>query len=415
MFRQLKSRLRRDHDTTEPSEVDEGDPGDASRKKYYKNDKRTPLLLNASMQLFRAVRQSLYCCCGFWITTFAIAFVVVVYGHHILCMFHKALCTPLSEYIYRFPMLPVGKESILSNAEVIKKPIDCDRFQNYTEAYLGGKQLLFLIGESRGGSTFAYDTLSLHQNIMMRGAEPLYSFANEICNNNPILRDTETCTFENWLHTLYVNSFHQYKSFFQASDTQHRLLGTKVNIEQIPSEFYSDLSEFLYCTRHQSVVVHVTRAASIASFLNYQAEVPERINSADLNFIRGDRVPPPLDQPLKLDPHLAAQWVNQRDMLSRELSHHLAFGVSIKYIHFYYEQLHGEFAEAHWKALFGFLGVEAISIAEERKKRESSMKGKRTTNKTHGATPCSQRIANWDEVRSALNGTLSALACENVS
>jgi hypothetical protein len=418
MFRSLKSRLRRDQDKSQEkaatSEFDEEELGDASKKKYHNNDKQKPLIRNASLELLKAVRRSIYCCCGFWITTFVIASLVVVYGHHVLCIFHKAFCTPLSEYIYRFPMLPMANDSVLSNVDAIKDPIHCDRFKKYAETYPDGKQLLFLIGESRGGSTFTYDTLDLHSNIMMRGGEPLYSFANEVCNNNPILRDLEKCTFDNWLHALYDNSFYQHKSFFQTSDTQHKLFGTKINIEQIPSDFHSDLGEFLHCTRRTSVVVHVTRAASIASFLNYQAEVPERINSADLTF-RGNKVPRPLNQPLKLDPHLAAEWVNQRDMLSREIFYRLAFSVSAKYTHFYYEQLHGEFAEAHWNSLFGFLGLQPISITEERTKRASSIQGKRTANKTHGSIPCSQRIANWEEVKSALNGTLSALACEKAS
>ena len=118
---------------------------------------------------------------------------------------------------------------------------------------------------------------------------------------------------------------------------------------------------------------------------------------------------------MKLDPHLAADWVLQRDALSREIFQRLAFGLSIKFTHFYYEQLHGEFAEMHWSSLFAFLGVPPISITEERSRRVHTMKGIRTKEKTHGSIPCADRISNWKEVKEALNGTLSALVCETAS
>lgn len=118
---------------------------------------------------------------------------------------------------------------------------------------------------------------------------------------------------------------------------------------------------------------------------------------------------------MRLDPHLAADWVQQRDSLSQEIFRRLAFGLSIKFTHVYYEQLHGEFAEMHWSSLFAFLGVPPISITEERSRRVHTMKGLRTKEKTHGSTPCADRISNWKQVKEALNGTLSALVCETAS
>jgi hypothetical protein len=287
------------------------------------------------------------------------------------------------------------------------------------------KQILFLIGESRGGSTYTYDTLNLHTQIQMIGGEPLFEFSNQVCNNNPLLRDTTKCTFDHWLEALYANSFDRRPTFFSTNNQKKggattKILGTKINIEQIPPAFYSDVAEFFYCIRHSSVVVHVTRAASIASFLNYQSEVPERLYSADWRFT-GNAVPQALPTPLTLDPHLAADWVNQRDGLSQELFARLAFGVRIKYMRVYYEHLGGDFSDGYWKSLFAFLGVDASVSGKELRtkmllsKQQQNKADLRTLNKTHGSLPCYQRIANWDEVRTALNGSLSVLACEMFS
>lgn len=155
-------------------------------------------------------------------------------------------------------------------------------------------------------------------------------------------------------------------------------------------------------------------SSSQSFFCQLQAEVPERIRSIDFHF-GGDRVPAPLGEPLKLDPYLAADWVQQRDALSREIFQRLAFGLSLKFTHYYYEHLHGEFAETYWNSLFAFLGVPPISVTEERSRRVHSMKGIRTKEKTHGSKPCADRISNWNEVKRALNGTLSALVCEIAS
>jgi hypothetical protein len=109
------------------------------------------------------------------------------------------------------------------------------------------KQILFLIGESRGGSTYTYDTLNLHPQIQMIGGEPLFGFSNQVCNNNPLLRDTTKCTFDHWLEALYANSFDRRPTFFSANNQKKggaTILGTKINIEQIPPEFYSDVAEF---------------------------------------------------------------------------------------------------------------------------------------------------------------------------
>ncbi|CAJ1958472.1 unnamed protein product [Cylindrotheca closterium] len=417
MLRSFKSRLRKHQPRDGPtltSNADEQHGHDFDKKKYY-NKEKFPLIREAAVSILMSMRQSLFCCCGIWITVIIIAALVVSYGHHVICVFNKAFCTPLSEYIYRFPMLPVPRESILNHpSDFLSTPNNCARFEKYMKLCPKGKQLLFLFGESRGGSTYVYDSLDFSESIMMRGKEPLYHFSNEICNNNPMLRNAEKCTFDNWLNALYENSMYKHKGFFEDSKNKAKILGTKINIEQIPTEFYRDLGAFLHCTKETSIVLQVTRAASIASFLNYQAEVPERIRSIDLHF-GGDKVPAPLGEPLKLDPHLAADWVQQRDSLSREIFQRLAFGLSIKFTHFYYEQLHGEFAEMHWSSLFAFLGVVPISIAEERSRRVHTMKGIRTREKTHGSIRCADRISNWKEVKEALNGTLSALVCETAS
>jgi hypothetical protein len=357
-----------------------------------------------------------------------IVFFVILYGHRVTCLFHKALCTPLTEYIYRFPMLPqsptgTGDSILFTGSNSVTKR--CERFADFLQTRHHdtndhrnkNKQWLFLIGESRGGSTYTYDTLNLHRQIDMIGGEPLFGFSNNVCNNNALFRDASKCTFDNWLQALYQNAYDKVPHFLTMSGTQTAILGTKINIEQIPPEFYSDFCDFLWCIRGSSVVLHVTRAASIASFLNYQAEVPERLYTANLRFT-GDSVPQALTTPLTLDPELAADWVRQRDGLSQELFARLAF-LSIQYTRVYYEQLHGEdFGDAHWRSLFGFLGVDAsVSVADLRAKQHSRIRkgGLRTMNKTHGSIPCNQRIANWEEVRTALNGSLSVVACEMLS
>ena len=167
-------------------------------------------------------------------------------------------------------------------------------------------------------------------------------------------------------------------------------------------------------------MVHVSRAASIASFWNYQAEVAERIAGNEWRFT-GDVVPQALNKPIALDAELAADWVHQRDGLSRELFSRLAFSSpSIRYIHLYYEHLHfgnddvdrNAVAERHWNSLFAFLGVNTTLSIEEERRAKKQQNGLRTITKTHGSIPCQDRIANWDEVKMALKGSLSIVACE---
>jgi len=115
-----------------------------------------------------------------------------------------------------------------------------------------------------------FDGMNATLTLLVVASKPLYHFSNEICNNNPMLRDAEKCTFDNWLNALYENSMYKHKGFFEDSENKAKILGTKINIEQIPTEFYPDLGAFLHCTKETSIVLQVTRAASIASFLNYQ-------------------------------------------------------------------------------------------------------------------------------------------------
>lgn len=174
MLRSFKSQLRnhQSHDgpTLRTSTSDEHG-NDLEKKKYYHKNK-FPHIREAVLSILTSMRQSLLCCFGFWITVIIIAALVVLYGHHVICVFNKAFCTPLSEYVYRFPMLPAPRESVLKHpSDALKTPINCSKFEKYIKLCPRGKQLLFLIGESRGGSTFTYDSLDLHSSIMMRGKE----------------------------------------------------------------------------------------------------------------------------------------------------------------------------------------------------------------------------------------------------
>ena len=58
---------------------------------------------NAPQQLFHTIWKIVCCCCGFWLVFFVIVTTFIVFGHNITCIFHKEFCTPLSEYIYKFP------------------------------------------------------------------------------------------------------------------------------------------------------------------------------------------------------------------------------------------------------------------------------------------------------------------------
>lgn len=175
MLRSFKSRLRPHQQQAGPTALttneDEEHSNHWDKKKYYRKEKFS-YTREAVVSILLSMRQSLFCCCGFWITVIIIAALVISYGHHVLCFFNKAFCTPLSEYIYRFPMLPVSRETVLNHpTDALRTPVNCARFEKYITLCPKGKQLLFLIGESRGGSTFTYDSLDLHSSIMMRGKE----------------------------------------------------------------------------------------------------------------------------------------------------------------------------------------------------------------------------------------------------
>jgi hypothetical protein len=324
-------------------------------------------------------------------------------------------------------------------------------------------KLLFLIGESRGGSTYTYDTLNLHPSITMIGQEPLYTFSNTVCNNNELLRRINECTFENWLTHLYQHSYDKLllrvplpppkspNSRQRKSNTINsindinsiNIVGTKINIEQIPPEFYPDLSVYLSCLREQAVILHVTRASAIASFWNYQAEVPERLAEQNWRFT-AESLPKGLETPLlELDPELAAEWVHARDALSQDLFSLFSFGVvaqssqqssqhsyPLRYQRVYYEHLKDDIVgDDYWRSVFAFLGVDSSRSVQRMRRdyhysqRQQRQKQQlRTHNKTHGATgtTCHQRIANWPEVKEALlggttGGSLSVLACEHYS
>ena len=334
-------------------------------------------------------------------------------GHHISCLVHGALCTPFREYIARFPMLPKRRKDRLSPSQS-RLPHSCEKFQDFlTRQDHQSRRLLFLIGESRGGSTYTYDTLNLHPDIEMVGGEALFGFSNNVCNNNELLlRNHKNCTFNNWLGVLYQNAYNRRRQ-------SKNLVGTKINIEQIPPEFYADFASYLACIRNSAVILHVTRASTIASFLNYQSEVPERIYGRNWDF-HSNNLAKGLQTQLELDPELAAEWVHTRDELSQELFRTLAFGapLPLMYQRVYYEHLKDPLVgDRYWKSALAFLGVDSkVSVEELRESSKKKGGDRRTHNKTHGETPCNQRIANWEDVKAALGpDSLSSTACEGYS
>lgn len=335
-------------------------------------------------------------------------------GHHLTCQMHGALCTPFREYIARFPMLPRRRSSWNTLAATsVRSQHSCQPFETFlSHNNHDSRRLLFLIGESRGGSTYSYDTLNLHPEVEMVGQEALFTFSNNICNNNELLlRNHRNCTFDNWLQALYANSYNRKK------ESKH-IVGTKINIEQIPPEFYPDFASYLACIRASAVILHVTRASTIASFFNYQAEVPERLYAKNFDF-DSNNLAKGLESQLELDARLAANWVHRRDTLSQDLFRILAFGapLPLRYQRVYFEHLSDpNVGDDYWRSVFAFLGVNSsLSVRELRQlQQEQQGDGKlRTYNKTHGATLCHQRIANWDEVKKALGpDSLSSTACE---
>jgi hypothetical protein len=334
-------------------------------------------------------------------------------GHHVTCRLNGALCTPFREYVNRFPMLPGRRKDRVALSSPISH--QCQRFEDFlTRHHHGSKRILLLMGESRGGSTYTYDTLNFHPEIDMIGQEALFSFSNNVCNNNVLLlRNHENCTFANWLEALYQNAYDR------AGSSKH-LVGTKINIEQIPPEFYEDLARYLACIRESAIILHVTRASAIASFLNYQAEPLERIQDVNFHF-DSNNVAKGLETPLALDATLAAEWVHTRDGLSQDLFRTLGFNapLPLRYQRVYYEHLKDPiFGDDYWRSVFSFLGVDASIPASRLRDLPSKQKvgNLRTHSKTHGSTPCFQRIANWKEVKQALGpDSLSSSVCEGHS
>lgn len=365
------------------------------------------------------IRRGLFCgggCCICCIFIVLLILLVIREGHHLTCQLHGALCTPFREYIVRFPKLPKYLKDSAWEGQGLRVPHSCEPYEDFLKDHNHQfRRLLFLIGESRGGSTYSYDTLNLHPEIDMVGGEALFSFSNNVCNNNELLlRDHQKCTFHNWLEALYENAFDRKKV-----KSKKKIVGTKINIEQIPPEFYQDLSSYLACVRESVVLLHVSRASTIASFLNYQAEVPERLFARNFDF-HSNNLAKGLETPLALDPELAAEWVKTRDALSQDLFRILAFGspLPLRYQRYYYEHLSDPVVGDHyWRSVFAFLGVDSnVSVQELRKSPMNQSGQLRTHNKTHGNVPCSQRIANWEDVKDALGPeSLSSIACESFS
>jgi hypothetical protein len=356
---------------------------------------------------------------GYFFRLILLIVIVILFvneGHHLTCRLHGALCTPFREYVNRFPMLPSRRKDH-SSLFTVKPPISlsCKRFEDFVKKHHHAPlRILLLVGESRGGSTYTYDTLNFHPEITMIGQEALFSFSNNVCNNNELLlRDHENCTFANWLEALYRNAYDR-------AAASKQLVGTKVNIEQIPPEFYEDLASYLSCIRESAHILHVTRASAIASFLNYQAEPIERIHDANFN-IDSNKLANGLETPLELDAELAANWVHTRDGLSQDLFRTLGFNapLPLRYQRVYYEHLKDPtIGDDYWRSVFAFLGVNASIPASTLRAQSivNTNRNLRTHTKTHGSTPCSQRIANWEEVKQALGPeSLSSTVCESHS
>ena len=366
--------------------------------------------------VFAVLRGIALCGGGCIFCCFVVIIIIVVFvneGHHVTCRFHGALCTPFREYVNRFPMLPSRSTN---DRPSISPPVSqsCKIFEDFlTRHHQDSKRILLLMGESRGGSTYTYDTLNLHPEIEMIGQEALFSFSNNVCNNNAILRDHENCSFENWLDALYRNAYDRARSL-------KHLVGTKINIEQIPPEFYQDLAGYLACIRESAIILQVTRASAIASFFNYQAEPLERIHDGNFKF-DSNSLAKSLETPLELDPEIAAEWVHTRDSLSHDLFRTLGFmaPLPLRYQRVYYEHLKDPvFGDDYWRSVFAFLGVDARIPASKLRGNppKHNLGNLRTNSKTHGSAPCSQRIANWKEVKEALGqDSLSSSVCETHS
>lgn len=259
------------------------------------------------------------------------------------------------------------------------------------------------LASPKSGSTLLQQMLHAHADVYF-GRERLLDFYRR-------------CRVEAEGHCGWSRTQQELERVFSQYEEEPRakVVGFKIQYDHVPPALWPQFFQWLEC--NQVSVIHLTRAAVVESFWTLQAEVldnvqlgGEKANRLQIGNAGGpaaeERLAKSLSsnrQAISLDPTTAASYVRAVERQRDAYRAGILFGsFHIPYIEVQYEKLIDSMfpnvAKAEWKSICGFLDIRV---------RES----RSNTVKVHPGG-CKSKIQNWQEVRKALEGTTTAVACD---
>jgi hypothetical protein len=331
-------------------------------------------------------------CCLQLLICWIVTVIVIANLHRFTCLFSIALCSPVWNWLSRVDRMYVPTNFLLRDYSVEQ---NCDPKRYPPHPDLGDRSFGILLATPKSGSTWVETRLTTNPEIYI-GSEWMLEL-NRACKLRAF---SDPCTWADYAEQL-EKGIDMVAGQRKPGRVPPIILGFKVQYDHIPEEFRNDFAQWLNC--REAFVIHLVRGAAIESFWTQQAQLMDfaQLGEAKDRFAVNEKPDELLlsnHKPLYLDPPMARAFVDGVEShreLYRRLLH---FQPRVKYIEVLYEDLTGAFAQSHWDALNAFLGAGFRDSERDKLTR------------VHPGT-CGSKIANCREVREALKGTISELAC----
>lgn len=336
--------------------------------------------------------------------------------HKVTCLFFVHMCSPISlsrmaRVALNLDRMPTSARS--RSAEAALQQYAGDRALPECKPVRQGvddkePQWVILLASPKSGSTFVQQMLNSHQAILF-GRERILDAYRE-CRT----RAEGRCSWDETQGSL-ESVFMEYRA--KGWYPTKQVVGFKVQYEHIPAELRPEFAAWLEC--NNVTVLHLNRGAVVESFWTMQAQV------LDAMQLKGDEEKlqvtgekgldvkvEDLDsnkESIPLDPSKASEYVRAVEADRADYRQLLVHGPHrVAYQELYYEHITknrgDEVGEAEWAAVLAFLGLEGELGNQVIRLHSDSIR-------VHPGT-CAEKISNWEQVRKALEGTDTLVACD---
>eukprot|EP01083_Nonionella_stella_P010661 30321_1 len=380
-----------------------------------------------SKNYYCSVRRFVLCSgCG-CVLLLIVVYLILFHAYHIGCILFAAdnngirarhVCEPWINAIYSFIEIPKpmsSNQELHANRQEIMNTFVCSNYPQII-AVDGMHDLniefVILLSQRRGGSNFALSSLSQHPQITT-GHEVTMRWFHFHCTQFVFDKDSKckSLAMLSILNQWFVDQLSAYTADHTHPSDQKQIFLVKLQIEQLWSAHYRDFVHYISC--NNITVIHYIRSAIIASYLSHSVDSIERIQTGNILKIlsrpRKDKKAKKrkhLDSALVIDVSSAKEYVIGLETLHHQMQL-LIQQCNIKYQRFLYENfIDRRHQNYYWNALQSFLGIDTFI--------NGSMSTQTWMVREH-QKPCFKRIANWNQIKHALNGSNSVYACQMIN